>query len=307
MSTGWRTWFTRRAGSRPRSIARRQFFCRSCMTCTYRHPVFNHGHVFSSVVLVVEPCPSIVWVHHANSTRVKLISWHRNFHFDTALALATLVPAACCLLFAGAAFANVRVCQEQEQHYEQIKRPRVPLRSTPHSPPLRIKVASISLAVCSTTARRLPREIALAPCRSAHAAAAGHSRYSSIYLSAAARRSIRANLDGSTALFLASEQDNLPAVVNPSLHMALTSTCRDEAVLRPLRRRHTWAMSRSSVLLLDNKAPIPRRRRCHRQDADLLRRRPRIHNGRPRASRSRYRRQHALRQRSHRSDVGCGP
>jgi ankyrin repeat protein len=150
---------------------------------------------------------------------VKLISWHRNFHFDPALAIATLVPAACCLLFAGAALANVRVCQEQEQNYEQIKTTAGPIEIN----------SALSLTAdkgCLSLARRLLDDGASLASRDrlgamplSHAAAAGHADIVDLFISRGAAINSR-NLDGSTALFLASEQDNRAVVQTLIAHDA---------------------------------------------------------------------------------------
>ncbi len=122
-----------------------------------------------------------------------------------------LVASFCCLTFAGAAFANVRVCQEQEQRYIQIKQA---------AGPLEMNAALVAAADkgCIELARRLLDDGASLSSRDrlgamplAHAAKTGHTDIVELFLERGADINAR-DLDGGTALFAASEEDNPSAV-----------------------------------------------------------------------------------------------
>lgn len=109
--------------------------------------------------------------------------------------------------FSPAAVANVRVCQEQEQHYEQIK---------PDASTIEINNALFAAARkdCLALARRLLADGASLKARDrfgsvplSRAAQAGHEEMVALFLAHGAEVGAR-NLDGSTPLFLAAEADN---------------------------------------------------------------------------------------------------
>jgi ankyrin repeat protein len=111
------------------------------------------------------------------------------------------------LALAGVAHANVRVCQEQEQAYEQIEK---------SAGPIEINTALWTAADkgCLALARRLLEAGASLEARDgmgrmalARAARAGHAEIVELFLARGAPVNAR-NLEGSTALFLAAEEDN---------------------------------------------------------------------------------------------------
>ncbi len=111
------------------------------------------------------------------------------------------------LALAPAAYANVRVCQEQDQAYEQIKR---------GAGPIEINNALFAAADkgCLQLAQRLLDDGASLEARDrlgrmalARAARAGHADIVDLFLARGAPVNAR-NIDGSTALFLAAEEDN---------------------------------------------------------------------------------------------------
>ncbi|MEI9899444.1 MAG: ankyrin repeat domain-containing protein [Hyphomicrobium sp.] len=110
-----------------------------------------------------------------------------------------------------AAAAKARICQEQEQHYEQIEA---------SAGPLEINAALDAAADkdCIDLARRLLDAGASLAARDrlgamalSHAAKAGHLDIVDLFLSRGAAVNAR-NLAGSTALYLAAEEDNRPIV-----------------------------------------------------------------------------------------------
>jgi len=138
---------------------------------------------------------------------VKHIYSNRYANVDRAFAAVRFLPAACCLLFANAALANVRVCQEQEQRYEQIKATAGPIE-------INSALTSAADKGCLDLTRRLLDDGASLGARDrlgamplSHAASAGHVDIVNLFIGRGAAINSR-NLDGSTALFLASEQDN---------------------------------------------------------------------------------------------------
>ncbi len=123
----------------------------------------------------------------------------------------TLVASVCCLASASDALAKVRVCQDQEQHYVQIK---------PSAGPLEINAALSAAADkgCLELARRLLDDGASLASRDrlgasplVHAAETGHTDIVELFLAHGADINAR-DLDGGTALFAASEQDNTSTV-----------------------------------------------------------------------------------------------
>ncbi len=123
------------------------------------------------------------------------------------------------VLVPDSALAKARVCQEQEQHYEQIKSSAGPLEIN----------AALSAAAdkdCVDLARRLLDDGASLGSRDrqgamplTHAAKSGHTDILELFLARGASINAR-DLDGSTALFAASEQDNQPAVQSLVAHGA---------------------------------------------------------------------------------------
>lgn len=120
---------------------------------------------------------------------------------------------------APAARANVRVCQEQEQAYEQIKKAATTVE---------VNNALLSAAAkgCLPLARRLLDEGASLQARDrlgmmplARAAKSGHADIVDLFLQRGASVDAR-NLDGSSALFLAAEDDNLAIVETLIAHGA---------------------------------------------------------------------------------------
>jgi ankyrin repeat protein len=116
----------------------------------------------------------------------------------------------CCLL-CNSAFANSRICQEQEQHYEQIKAAAGPVE-------INAALAAAADKGCINLARRLLDDGASLASRDrfgamplSHAASAGHADIADLFITRGAIVNAR-NLDGSTALFLASEHDRQPVV-----------------------------------------------------------------------------------------------
>lgn len=108
------------------------------------------------------------------------------------------------------ALANVRVCQEQAQHYEQIKTGAGPLE-------LNAALSAAADKGCIDLARRLLDDGASLGSRDrlgrmplTHAARAGKTDILELFLARGAAINAR-DLDGSTALFLAVEQDSQPA------------------------------------------------------------------------------------------------
>jgi ankyrin repeat protein len=124
---------------------------------------------------------------------------------------ATLVAGSCCVAFASDALAKVRVCQEQEQHYAQIKHTAGPLEVN----------AALSAAAdkgCIELARRLLDDGASLASRDrsgamplTRAAKTGHTDIVELFLEGGADIDAR-DLDGGTALYAASEHDNPSAV-----------------------------------------------------------------------------------------------
>jgi uncharacterized protein len=132
-------------------------------------------------------------------------------HFLRTSSAVTLTSACIALLSPSNAFAKVRVCQEQEQHYEQIK-------EAAGAPELNAALSAAADKGCLNLARRLLGDGASLASRDrlgamplTHAARSGHSDILELFLARGASVNAR-DLDGSTALFVASEQDNLPAV-----------------------------------------------------------------------------------------------
>lgn len=140
-------------------------------------------------------------------------------HFLSASSTTALAAACIGLLAPNSAYAKVRVCQEQEQHYEQIKDGGGPLEIN----------AALSAAAdkgCIDVARRLLDGGAALGSRDrqgamplTHAAKSGHADILELFLARGASINAR-DLDGSTALFAASEQDNQPAVQSLVAHGA---------------------------------------------------------------------------------------
>lgn len=140
-------------------------------------------------------------------------------HFLSASSTVALAAACIGLLAPNSAYAKVRVCQEQEQHYEQIKGGAGPLEIN----------AALSAAAdkgCIDVARRLLDDGAALGSRDrqgamplTHAAKSGHTDILELFLARGALINAR-DLDGSTALFAASEQDNQPAVQSLVAHGA---------------------------------------------------------------------------------------
>lgn len=140
-------------------------------------------------------------------------------HFLSASSTVALTAACIGLLAPNSASAKVRVCQEQEQHYEQIKYGAGPLEIN----------AALSAAAdkgCIDVARRLLDDGAALGSRDrqgamplTHAAKSGHTDILELFLARGALINAR-DLDGSTALFAASEQDNQPAVQSLVAHGA---------------------------------------------------------------------------------------
>jgi ankyrin repeat protein len=135
------------------------------------------------------------------------------------LSAVTLVASLCCIGCASDAFANVRVCQEQEQNYTQIKQA---------AGPLEINAALFSAADkgCIALARRLLDDGASLASRDrlgatplTRAAKTGHTDIVELFLGRGADVNAR-DLDGGTALFAASEQDNPAAVQSLIAHGA---------------------------------------------------------------------------------------
>ena len=136
-----------------------------------------------------------------------------------ALLAALIVPALCCVFLAGTARANVRVCQGQEQHYEQIKASAGPLE-------INAALAAAADKGCLTLARRLLEDGASLQARDrlgamplSRAAKAGNADIVELFLARGAAINAR-NLDGSTALFLAAEADNRAVVETLLAHGA---------------------------------------------------------------------------------------
>jgi uncharacterized protein len=121
-----------------------------------------------------------------------------------------LGSAFCMIVTTNGAVAGVRVCQEQAEHYDQIKASAGPLEVN----------AALSASAdkgCLKLARRLLDDGASLGSRDrlgamplTHAAKAGKTDILELFLARGAVINAR-NLDGSTALFVASEQDNQPA------------------------------------------------------------------------------------------------
>jgi ankyrin repeat protein len=126
-------------------------------------------------------------------------------------AAAVLGSAFCIFAATNAAVAKVRVCQEQDQHYDQIKASAGPLESN----------AALSAAAdkgCMTLARRLLDDGASLGSRDrqgamplTHAARAGNNDIVELFIARGAAINAR-DLDGSTALYVATEQDNQQTV-----------------------------------------------------------------------------------------------
>ncbi|MBN9246601.1 MAG: ankyrin repeat domain-containing protein [Hyphomicrobium sp.] len=124
---------------------------------------------------------------------------------------AVFVASFCCIGSASDALAKVRVCQEQEQHYTQIKQSAGPLEIN----------AALSAAAdkgCIELARRLLDDGASLASRDrlgamplTHAAKSGQTEIVELFLGRDADINAR-DLDGGTALFAASEEDNPSAV-----------------------------------------------------------------------------------------------
>lgn len=119
-----------------------------------------------------------------------------------------LIGSAFCVLAAtNANAAKMRICQEQEQHYEQIKTSAGPLETN----------AALSAAAdkgCLKLAQRLLDDGASLGSRDrfgamplTHAAKTGNVDILALFLEHGASVNAR-NLDGSTALYVAAEQDN---------------------------------------------------------------------------------------------------
>lgn len=131
--------------------------------------------------------------------------------FDLARSLATSVLGlAICAIAANSVEARERVCQEQQQHYDQIKA---------NAGPLEINSALSAAADkgCLALARHLLDDGASLGSRDrmgrmplTHAAKAGKTDILELFLARGAAINAR-DLDGSTALFVAVEQDNQPA------------------------------------------------------------------------------------------------
>ena len=121
--------------------------------------------------------------------------------------IAVLAASFWCMATASDALANVRVCQEQEQHYAQIKQ---------SAGPLEINAALFAAADkgCIELARRLLDDGASLASRDRlgamplfRAAETGHTDIVELFLARGADINAH-DLDGGTALFAASEQDN---------------------------------------------------------------------------------------------------
>ncbi|HUS97156.1 MAG TPA: ankyrin repeat domain-containing protein, partial [Hyphomicrobiaceae bacterium] len=132
-----------------------------------------------------------------------------------AFVLVTLAPMASTT----AAAANVRICQGQEQAYEQIKR---------SAGPIEINAALRGAAGkgCLTLARRVLDDGGSLEARDRFGAAAlslaakaGHDEIVALFLARGAPVDAR-NLEGSTALFVAAEEDNLSIVQTLLAHGA---------------------------------------------------------------------------------------
>lgn len=115
------------------------------------------------------------------------------------------------LVFPASTLAGTRVCQEQTQHYEQIKA---------DSGPLEVNAALVAAADhgCLQLARRLLDDGASLSSRDrsgatplAHAAKASNPDILALFIARGAALNAR-SLDGSTALFVATEEDNLRGV-----------------------------------------------------------------------------------------------
>lgn len=124
---------------------------------------------------------------------------------------AAFVVSVCCMASASDALAKARVCQEQEQHYAQIKQSAGPLEIN----------AALSAAAdkgCIELARQLLDDGASLASRDRngamplfHAAETGHTEIVELFLARGADINAR-DLDGGTALFAASEQDSASTV-----------------------------------------------------------------------------------------------
>lgn len=134
-------------------------------------------------------------------------------------AVAIVGSAFCTIAATNAAAAKMRICQEQGQHYEEIK---------PSAGPLEINAALSAAADkgCVKLAQRLLDDGASLGSRDrqgamplSHAAKAGQTEILNLFIAHGAIIDAR-NLDGSTALFLAAEQDNQPAVESLVAHGA---------------------------------------------------------------------------------------
>jgi len=138
-------------------------------------------------------------------------------------ALALLTALLCCATCGSAVLANVRVCQQQEQRYMQIKQAAGPLE-------VNAALAAAADKGCIDLARRLLDDGASLASRDrlgamplARAAKAGHADIVELFLERGADINAR-DLDGGTALFAASEQDNPSAVQSLIGHGADVNT-----------------------------------------------------------------------------------
>lgn len=134
-------------------------------------------------------------------------------------AVAIIGSAFCAAAATDANAAKMRICQEQDQHYEQIKASAGPLE-------LNAALSAAADKGCLSLARRLLDDGASLGSRDregamplSHAAKAGHTDILDLFIARGAAIDAR-NLDGSTALFVAAEQDNQPAIESLVAHGA---------------------------------------------------------------------------------------
>lgn len=140
-----------------------------------------------------------------------------NFYRISAAAI--IGPVFCVIAATNADAAKMRVCQEQDQHYEQIRAAAGPLE-------LNAALSAAADKGCLKLAQRLLDDGASLGSRDregamplSHAAKAGHTDILDLFIARGAAINAR-NLDGSTALFVATEQDNQPAVESLIAHGA---------------------------------------------------------------------------------------
>ncbi|MBS0253288.1 MAG: ankyrin repeat domain-containing protein [Proteobacteria bacterium] len=134
-------------------------------------------------------------------------------------AVAIVGSALCTVAPTNAPAAKMRICQEQDQHYEQVRASAGPLE-------LNAALSAAADKGCLTLAQRLLDDGASLGSRDrqgamplSHAAMAGHTDILDLFIAHGAAINAR-NLDGSTALFVAAEQDNQPAIESLVAHGA---------------------------------------------------------------------------------------